>query len=280
MTHQIPSEPLSANPTLDELFEFFWNDYSALTPDAGRIHRLLEERGERFFNDHMAFRTFNLDPIGVDSLAATFLERGYRLSGEYRFEEKQLRAKSFAHPDPHVPHVFISELLTERFSDELQGIVRRLVDQVPADRAGSPELFTALPSWGAVSYEEYERLLEESRYAGWLAAFGIRVNHFTVSINSLKTFDSIQGLNGWLMEQGFVLNESGGVVKGTPEVLLEQSSTMANRVEWEFANGERQVIPSCYYEFARRYPDPSTGELYEGFIARSADRIFESTDTK
>ncbi|MEJ2595547.1 MAG: DUF1338 domain-containing protein, partial [bacterium] len=36
-------------------------------------------------------------------------------------------------------------------------------------------------------------------------------------------------------------------------------------------------IPSCYYEFARRYPDAS-GKLYGGFIAKSADKIFEITD--
>ena len=36
-------------------------------------------------------------------------------------------------------------------------------------------------------------------------------------------------------------------------------------------------IPSCYYEFARRYPLPS-GEVFQGFVPESADTIFESTD--
>jgi hypothetical protein len=36
-------------------------------------------------------------------------------------------------------------------------------------------------------------------------------------------------------------------------------------------------IPGCYYEFAKRYPD-ADGKLYSGFIAKSADKIFESTD--
>jgi hypothetical protein len=39
----------------------------------------------------------------------------------------------------------------------------------------------------------------------------------------------------------------------------------------------RHAIPSAYYEFARRYPDKD-GKLYSGFIAKSADKIFESTD--
>ena len=63
-------------------------------------------------------------------------------------------------------------------------------------------------------------------------------------------------------------------------MLLEQSSTIADRVPWRFADGSVREIPSCYYEFALRHPDPDTGELYQGFVAASADRIFESTDTR
>ena len=46
----------------------------------------------------------------------------------------------------------------------------------------------------------------------------------------------------------------------------------------KFDEGTLQ-IPSCYYEFALRYP-MTNGELYMGFIASSADKIFESTDVK
>jgi hypothetical protein len=42
------------------------------------------------------------------------------------------------------------------------------------------------------------------------------------------------------------------------------------------AQAERHEIPTCYYEFARRYP-LADGRLYQGFVAASADRIFEST---
>src|SRR6476619_3578728 len=44
--------------TLQDLFERLWKDYSALNPQAGRIHALLEARGETILNDHIAFRTF------------------------------------------------------------------------------------------------------------------------------------------------------------------------------------------------------------------------------
>lgn len=264
--------------TRTELFDFFWQSHSSVTPDARRIHALLRERGEAVVNDHVAFRTFDVDAIGIESLGATFTALGWSPSGEYSFPEKKLRAISYAHPEKDVPHVFISELITGEFSDDLRRIVAGLVGQIDPARKGDASLLSELPSWAPVAYADYRRLQEESQYAAWLAAYGIRVNHFTVLVNALTTFGSIQELNAWLRERGFTLNDSGGLVKGTPEQLLEQSSTRSNVVEWEFAGGERHEIPSCYYEFARRYDDPATGELYRGFIARSADRIFESTD--
>ena len=72
------------------------------------------------------------------------------------------------------------------------------------------------------------------------------------------------------------MNSSGGEIKGTPEELLQQSSIMANHINVEFKEGVYS-IPGCYYEFAQRYPD-ETGKLYSGFIAKSADKIFESTN--
>ncbi|MDP7591589.1 MAG: DUF1338 domain-containing protein, partial [Litorilituus sp.] len=36
-------------------------------------------------------------------------------------------------------------------------------------------------------------------------------------------------------------------------------------------------IPSCFYEFAKRYTSED-GKLYTGFVAASADKIFESTN--
>jgi hypothetical protein len=111
-----------------------------------------------------------------------------------------------------------------------------------------------------------------------MAAIGYRPNHFTVFINNLKTYSDIHKLNDFLKSKGFELNSSGGEVKGTPHVFLEQSSTLANRIEVEFTDGKKE-IPSCYFEFAKRYPLAS-GELYQGFVAKSADKIFESTNTQ
>jgi hypothetical protein len=265
---------------IEALLQRLWEGYLRITPQAARIHALLAGRGERIVNDHVAFRTFDVEPIGIESVAAPFLAAGYRYQGEYDFPEKQLYARSYAPPGAHLPRLFVSELRSDRFSPELRAEVARLAGQVPAAKRGSVALFLDEPTWQPITYASYQRLLAESEYAAWVAAFGLRVNHFTVFYNGLTSFDSLAEFSRWLAAQGFPMNESGGLVKGTPAELLEQSSTLASRVQWTFAGGERHTIPSCYYEFARRYPDPKTGELYPGFIAQSADKIFESTDVK
>jgi hypothetical protein len=93
----------------------------------------------------------------------------------------------------------------------------------------------------------------------------------------MQHFKSLQQMNTLLKESGFVLNASGGEIKGGSEVLLAQSSTMADKIEVEFTNGKK-LVPSCFYEFAQRYKMP-TGKLYQGFVAASADKIFESTNS-
>ncbi|WP_456296574.1 DUF1338 domain-containing protein [Vibrio sp. AK197] len=257
------------------LFDCLWQDYiKRLCPSAQRVHQLLEE-DQALINDHIALRTFNLASLGLATLAKPFLELGYREGGDYVFESKKLVAKHFEHDDPSLPKVFISELKVEECSSELQEIVTRLVAQVDsAYFAGNQFLYQGRP-W-SLSFAEYQTLALESEYAAWLAAHGYGANHFTVSVNQLNRFEQVKQVNDYLRESGFTINTSGGEVKGTPDVLLEQSSTMADKVMVSFAD-ESQEIPGGFYEFAKRYPQ-ADGKLYSGFVAASADKIFESTD--
>ena len=128
-----------------------------------------------------------------------------------------------------------------------------------------------------VSLADYEQLLSESEYAAWMAAWGFRANHFTVSVNHLQQFATLEAVNERLKTAGFVLNTSGGEIKGGPAVYLAQSSIMADRADVDFS-GTTKSIPSCFYEFAQRFVQPN-GQLYQGFVEASADKIFESTNS-
>lgn len=263
--------------TTSELLDALWRDYTASTPQAERIHALLAARGERLRNDHVALRTYGGGGVGLDALAAPFEALGWQPRDRYRFEDKHLVARYWQHPDPSLPKVFVSELILAELSAPARAIVDRLLAQLPAGLARRPDLPYAGRPW-TISHADYTALLGESEYAAWVAAFGFRVNHFTVDVNSLSTFPDLQALDAFLVEHGFALNTSGGVVKGTPADRLEQSSTLADAIDVEFSDRVAR-IPSCYYEFARRYPLPS-GELFHGFVPASADKIFESTDVR
>ena len=263
--------------SIQKVLKNMWQDYLVLNPEAQRVVDALLAEGESIVNDHIALRTFNVGVVALDECAKSFLSMGYEEKKSYFFETKKLRAKHYEHnADPSIPKIFISELLVDEFSTEFQDIVNSLVSHICADQVQQPDFFHSGRPWD-VSLSQHETLLNESDYGAWMAAIGYRPNHFTVSINNLKKYSDIHTLNDFLKSKGFKLNSSGGEVKGTPNVFLEQSSTLANRVEVEFTDGKKE-IPSCYFEFAKRYPLES-GELYQGFITKSADKIFESTNT-
>ena len=263
---------------IQSLFSNLWDNYKAVTPSAQEIHCILGgTQGHKIINDHIALRTFNLEKVNLDKLAAHFLALGYTEGGDYNFEAKKLYAKHYEHPDPAAPKVFISELLVEKFSPELQAVVRDIVDQVVPDAVTADNFLYSGTHW-KVDYATYKALLAESEYAAWVAAWGYRANHFTVNVNQLEQFDSVEAINEVLKENGYNVNTSGGEVKGSPADMLEQSSTMADRADARFAD-QTVSIPSCFYEFAKRYPT-ADGSLYTGFVAASADKIFESTDAR
>jgi hypothetical protein len=263
--------------TVKALLDRLWIDYQAQNPQVSRIHALLEARGERIVNDHIALRTFDDPRVGLEVLARPFLRFGYEAKGEYEFREKKLFAKHFEHPDESLPKVFISELELRAVSEDARATIATLLEALPQDIAERDDLPALGRPW-QLDVATYERLSAESEYAGWLAAFGFCANHFTVLANALTSFASLEALNAFLIREGFELNSAGGLVKGTPADLLEQSSTLASRVRVEFSDGTRE-IPGCYYEFARRYPD-ATGRLFSAFLAPNADKIFESTDRR
>lgn len=263
--------------TKEEIFDKLWKDYTEQNPSARKVYDLFVSEGETVVNDHIAFRTFNNSKVNVDVLSKIFLKAGYEFRQDYHFETKKLYAKHFEHKeDTNAPRIFISELKLELCSKFLQIAVQGIINNLSREVIKPENLIFSGNSWGTPSFDMYTRLREESEYAAWLYVYGFRANHFTVSINHLKKYNTVQKVNQLLKDNGFLINDSGGEIKGTPSQLLEQSSIKADHIPVEFKDGTHE-IPGCYYEFAKRYPDKD-GKLYSGFIAKSADKIFESTD--
>ena len=113
----------------EELYEKLWIDYSDLNPSVKRIHELFNAEGETVENDHIAFRTFNDPRVNIEVMEKSFLEVGYTAVAEYDFKAKKLRAVHYENPAiENAPKVFISELRTEAFSNELQATVKDILD--------------------------------------------------------------------------------------------------------------------------------------------------------
>lgn len=263
---------------IDQLFDALWTPYAAITPQAQRIRDLLSEQGERVVNDHVAFRTYNRGPYPVAELAKPFLELGYVETGRYNFEQKKLDAVSFSHPSGKAPRVFISELRMQDLPQSAQDLLDELIARIPGGQTQAA--IRSELDWPLPNKAQYLALADVSEYAAWVSAFGLRVNHFTVSVNELTKLGELETLNAFLESKGFRLNGAPErSIKGNAECGLAQSSTVADRVPWALQD-EELSIPSCYYEFAKRFVRPGEDALFDGFVTQSADKIFESTDRR
>ncbi len=295
-----------------EVFKQLWDHYFQLVPFAPQIVQAFQARQDAWIEDHVAYRTLPGEHTGSHVLQGLFEALGYTRKDDYHFEEKQLKAFWMCPPDTKghsreaSPKVFISELIPGRFSPEFQEVLRRLSSQVVASplrriqsfreraKTGHVEasrslvtecvaLLTNFPAWNRPSVRDYEILKKESEYASWTMLFGNQINHFTVSSHLMKTFPKIQAVADFLENELKVpMNHSGGVVKGTAELRLEQIATMAADVDYEFQEGVERVAYG-FVEFAHRYPlegrksDGAWESYYQGFVTSNADKIFEST---
>ena len=290
---------------LDYVMDGLMLRYRRRVPDVDRVIRCLIAEGiikdaEDIENDHIAFRTMGVDHLGVRSLEKIFLHYGYERRDQFRFHEKKLNAYWYSPPSPKHPRVFISELRIPDLSDDVQQIIHSYTDQVRMDPVDALDMndgaavdaFLHTPLWRTPTWEDYQRLIEESEYAAWVIYNRYYLNHFTVSVHYLPPgYDTIDRFNTFLKQHGFRLNDSGGEIKVSADGLLLQSSTVAEMVEAEFQaeSGGTIIrrIAGSYVEFAERRVLPRFSHLppYElrrehrrdGFEIASADKIFEST---
>jgi len=264
---------------LDLFFEKHWQQYSAISPQALAIHRLFADKGEVLVNDHIAFRTFANSNISIKHLEKEIFALGYRHLDSYHFETKKLDARCYLHPESPTK-IFISELRWQSLSETAQSLLGNIVKQADCAAAAHPGPYlSAGRLWDLPRYADYRALLDESEYAAWLSVWGIRANHFTLFVNYFRKYPHLSQVVALLQQQGYQLNTVGGVIKGTEADLLIQAATMADKQDVDFKDAGKQTISSCYYEFAQRFKQKD-GQLYQGFIPGSADKIFESTNSQ
>jgi len=257
-----------------------------VAPQAQKIHKLFNEQGEVLKNDHVAFRTFNHKKLDIQVFEENLYKHyQYKPIDSYDIPDKNLKAKHFEHitdPEEH-PLIFVSEFDINTLNHGNQDTIHHMIDSIDAsyDPVQDEKFLIRGRIWDAVTMDEYDDLSMQSQYASWVAVFGYIPNHFTVSVNYLHKYSTLKQVNQFIESNGFALNESGGKIKGTDEIGLMQSSTMAALVEAEFKDGKK-MIPGAYYEFAQRFVVEKDNKpvLFRGFVGSQANKIFESTDRR
>jgi len=256
----------------ESFFKHCWYAYIDVAPQAQPIWDKLISLGEDPKVDHIALRTFAWQTIDLNCIGNILLPLGYHPKEEYHFPEKGLRAMHYDAGDD-LPLIFVSELNLKHLSHPNQEIIINALNHESEEPLSLSRLAHHRP-WKALDKVSIEKVWTESEYAGWLLCHGIRVNHFTVEVHSLTHFANLNALDQTLKKAGFMFNESGGEIKGSPELGLEQSSTMAPFVSVRLTDGLFE-FPGCYVEFAKRYE--LNHKLFRGFLRDSASKIFEST---
>ena len=249
-------------------------------------------------NDHIAFRTMGVPQLGIASFEKIFLHYGYTAKDNYFFENKKVNARWYAPPKEDLPRIFISELIVDDFPEEIQDIIKSYtgevekdpVDSLDLDNAAEVDTFLHSALWRVPTWEHYQKLQAVSEYAAWVIYNRYYLNHYTISVHNLaKGYNTLNEFNAFVTSLGVNLSNAGGYIKQSKDGNLLQSATISEMREATFFNGEKQLIPGSYVEFAERRVLPSYQHLpmkkikkahrREGFEAANADKIFESTFT-
>jgi len=294
---------LSNNSAISKILQGVFAVYRDRVPDVQKITNAMVSQGivagqSEILNDHIAFRTMGVDHLGIASFEKIFLAHGYEKRDYFFFEGKKLNAYWYAPPDDELPRIFISELRVKDLSEKTQQIISKYTGDLTSDPVDALDLidveavteFFHRPLWQLPTLEDYQALLEESEYAAWVIYNRYYLNHYTISVHLLDgEHRTLEQFNDFLKSIGITLNNAGGEIKVSPDGLLRQSSSVAEKVEAEFAGGEKAIISGSYVEFAERLPLPEFAHLpfndikrsmrRDGFESGNADKIFESTFT-
>lgn len=286
---------------LQRVLDGLMRRYQQRVPNVAKILEAMKQEGiianaQDAENDHIAFRTLDVEHLGIRSLEKIFLHYGYERRDAYDFPEKKLDAFWYHPPRSDLPRLFLSELRVTELTPEAQRIIHSYTDEVTSDPVDALDLddaeqvdhFLHHALWHLPTLSDYQFLQAESEYAAWVIYNRYYLNHFTIAVHNLPDgYDTIASFNAFLERHHFTLNDAGGKIKTSPDGKLLQSATVAEMVTARFAGGEEHLIAGSYVEFAERRPLDAFADWprqqlrreqrREGFEAHNADRIFEST---
>ncbi len=295
-----------------ELLDRLWEKYLKRVPYAKTYVDLVNKKGGKVVNDHIAFRTLNThtgeQPEGIRAIKHIIEALEYKPVEKYSFKKRKLTATHFEHPDEMFPKIFVSQLEVEQLPEWAQNIIHQTVKDTPYQLSDEAlELLMLLKSEKILNLEASRFLVDDlsnyfgrpweppfkgdilrlndiSQYAAWTLLHGNSVNHFTALIN-------FQGVEEWpdlettceaLKKAGVPMKET---IEGEKGNKLRQSATYAVKEDVEVKTIDGTDFLNwtyAYYEFAQRDFIEVDGEvkLFSGFLGDQAIHLFDMTKTR
>ncbi len=302
----------TAQEIATELFSRLWQQFIERVPYAATYKEMVESKGGKVVNDHIAFRTFNTrtgeQPGGILAIRHILTCLEYRPVEKYKFPKEKLSAVHFEHPNKTLPKIFVSQLEVENLPEWVQLLIQGAVKdtsyllsdksiellnvlkvngELPSEAAGFllDDLFRYFRRpWGIPNKEDVLKLNDVSQYAAWVMLHGNSVNHFTALINhqDVEDWPDLDATVEAMKAAGVPMKEK---IEGEKGNKLRQTATLAVKedVEVKGENGIENIIWTyAYYELAERGFVTENGEkkLFDGFLGEQAARLFGLTKTR
>jgi hypothetical protein len=224
------ARPGTTDDKLVDLFCGLLERYFDRVPDAARIFQLIQDRGDIISNDHVAFRSFDMR-----SLLKVFLPFGYEVQYQnqtekipFNFVQKKLTAVWLKHPNADMPRVFISQLRLDelpKVATLMQPYIDGLNDPIDTiEPMDVPRLIEYLHTglWPTPTYKDYSEIGQHSEYLAWVLYNEYYLNHFTLTVNRLQSFD-------FQTQIQTVINQYSDEIRDIPEGADKMVSALCNK---------------------------------------------------
>lgn len=296
-----PSGRVSRAEVAEALSLLLFDDLLRRVP-AGALYVLDRvRRGGKVVHDHGAVRTVLGEtgalPSGERALTRILGPLGYEVGEVYPLDRLGMTGRAWRHRDfpETIAQFFVSELHVDRFSPRFRESAGRVFgasrDPVSAEAAAALDELAAegglsrdaarrlLPDLAAAfdrqhpvpALADYERLLEESAEAAWIATEGNAFNHVTDRVADVAALAEEELALGRPMKDRVEVSASGRVL---------QTAYRAARAERPFVGTEGalvlRTVPGSFFEFITRHRH-ADGRLDLGFDTGNAQAIFKMT---